>query len=79
MPSPHAPPSKKVSGEQSRVSWVYSQKVARTNEVVRSLAITSTSHTTVTCIRVSATCVSKLSLAPNGLNIARTVARVCAH
>ena len=28
------------SGEQSRISWVYSQKVVRTNEIARSVNIT---------------------------------------
>ena len=41
MPSPHAAPTgEKRSGEQSRISWAYSLKVVRTNEVVKSVIIT---------------------------------------
>ena len=39
MPSKCVPPSKKPYGEQSRISWAYSWKVVRTNEVVRSVII----------------------------------------
>ena len=41
MPHPHAPPDKKRSGEQSRISWAYSPKVVMTNEVARSVIITN--------------------------------------
>ena len=41
VPSPRVPPSKKRSGEQSwALSWTYSQKVVKTNEIGRSLIIT---------------------------------------
>ena len=40
MPSPYVPPGEKRSGEQSRISWAYSQKVVRTNEIARLLIIT---------------------------------------
>ena len=40
MPRPHAPPSKKRSGEQSPISWAYSQKGVRTNEITRWVIIT---------------------------------------
>ena len=35
MPSLHAPPGKKQSGEQSQISWAYSPKVVRTNAIAR--------------------------------------------
>ena len=40
VPSPRVPPGKKRSGERSRIPWAYSQKVVRTNEIVRSVIIT---------------------------------------
>ena len=40
--SPRAPHGEKQSGEQSLISWAYSQKVVRTNEIARSLIITCT-------------------------------------
>ena len=39
MPSPRSPPGEKQSGEQSRISWSFPQKVVRTNEIVRSVII----------------------------------------
>ena len=36
VPSPHAPPGEKLS----QISWAYSPKVVRTNEVARSVIIT---------------------------------------
>jgi len=38
--SPCVPPGEKRSGEQSRISWAYSPKQWKTNEIVRSLIIT---------------------------------------
>ena len=35
-----APPGEKWSGELSQISWAYSQKVVRTNEISRSVIIT---------------------------------------
>ena len=43
MPTPSVLPSEKRSGEQSQISWDYYPKVIRTNEIVRSVIITSTS------------------------------------
>ena len=40
MPNPLPPPSEKWSGEQSQISWDYSQKVVRTNEITRWIIIT---------------------------------------
>ena len=40
VPSPRAPPGEKRSGQQSRISWDYSPKVVRTNEIARSVVIT---------------------------------------
>ena len=40
MPSLRAPPGEKGSGERSRISWAYSQKVVMTNEIKRSVFIT---------------------------------------
>ena len=37
--SPHVLPSEKQSGEQSQISWAYSPKCWKTNEIVRSLII----------------------------------------
>ena len=37
--SPRAPPSKKRSGERSRISWAYYPKAVRTNEIARSVII----------------------------------------
>ena len=42
VPQLHVPPSKKRSGERSRISWAYSPKVVKTNEIARS----HTSHIT---------------------------------
>ena len=39
MPSLCVPPGEKRSGERSRISRAYSQKVVRTNEIVRLLII----------------------------------------
>ena len=42
------PPSERQSGEQSQISWAYSPKAVRTNEIVRSVIITyRTCFTTV--------------------------------
>ena len=38
--SPRAPPGEKRSGERSRISWAYSPKRWKTNEIARSLIIT---------------------------------------
>ena len=40
MPTPRVPPSEKRSGERSRISWAYSPKWWKTNEIARSLIIT---------------------------------------
>ena len=40
VPLLHVPPSKKRSGEQSRISWAYSPKVVKTNEIARLVIIT---------------------------------------
>ena len=40
VPTPRAPPGKKQSGEQSRISWTYSLKQWKTNEIARTLIIT---------------------------------------
>ena len=40
VPTPCAPLDEKWSGEQSRISWAYSPKRWKTNEIVRSLIIT---------------------------------------
>ena len=40
VPTPRAPPSEKRSGERSRISWAYSPKRWKTNEIVKSLIIT---------------------------------------
>ena len=40
VPTPRAPPGEKRSGEQSRISWAYSPKWWKTNEIARSLIIT---------------------------------------
>ena len=40
VPSPHTPPGKKWSSEQSVISWAYSPKVVKTNEIVRSVIVT---------------------------------------
>ena len=40
VPRLHTPPGEKRSGEQSRISWAYSPKVVRTNEIARSVIIT---------------------------------------
>ena len=53
VPTPRAPPGEKRSGEQSRISWAYSPKRWKTNEIARSLIITRTSLTTLISIRVS--------------------------
>ena len=47
VPSPRAPPGDKRSGEQSRISWAYSPKRWKSNEIARSLIITYTSLTTL--------------------------------
>ena len=39
VPRPRAPPGKKWSGEQSQISWAYSLKVVRTNEIARLVII----------------------------------------
>ena len=39
-PSPCAPPGEKQSGERNWISWAYSPKWWKTNEIVRSLIIT---------------------------------------
>ena len=39
MLSPRAPPGKKWSGEQCQISWAYSLKVVRTNEIARLVII----------------------------------------
>ena len=39
VPTPHAPPGEKWSGERSRISWAYSPKRWKTNEIARSLII----------------------------------------
>ena len=41
------PHGEKRSGKQSQISWAHSQKVVRTNEIVRSVILCSTSLTTV--------------------------------
>ena len=33
-------PGEKQSGERSRISWAYSSKVVRTNEIMRSVIVT---------------------------------------
>ena len=35
VPSPCASPGEKQFGERSQISWAYSPKVVRTNEIVR--------------------------------------------
>ena len=40
VPTPRAPPGEKRSGERSRISWAYSPKRWKTNEIARSLIIT---------------------------------------
>ena len=50
LPSPHAPPGEKWSGERGLISWACSQKVVRTNEIVRWWLFHSTSLTTVTFV-----------------------------
>ena len=40
VPSPCTPPSKKQSGERSRIAWVCSQEVVRTNEIARLVILT---------------------------------------
>ena len=41
VPTPRVPPGgEKRSGEQSRISWAYSPKQWKTNEIARSLIIT---------------------------------------
>ena len=40
VPTPCAPPGEKRSGEWSQISWAYSTKRWKTNEIVRSLIIT---------------------------------------
>jgi len=40
VPTPRAPPGEKRSGERSRISWAYSPKRWKTNEIARSLLIT---------------------------------------
>ena len=37
MPSLHAPPGKKQSGERNQISWAYCPKVVRTNTIARSV------------------------------------------
>ena len=37
--TPHGPPGEKQSGEQSQISWAYSPKRRKTNEIARSLII----------------------------------------
>ena len=40
VPTPRAPPGEKRSGERSRISWAFSSKRWKTNEIARSLIIT---------------------------------------
>ena len=40
MPTPHVPPGEKRSGERSQISWAYSPKRWKTNEIARLLIIT---------------------------------------
>ena len=40
VPTPRTPPGEKRSGERSRISWAYSPKWWKTNEIARSLIIT---------------------------------------
>ena len=40
LPTLHAPPGEKRSGKRSRISWTYSPKRWKTNEIARSLIIT---------------------------------------
>ena len=46
VPSPRVPLGEKWSGEQSQISWAYTPKVVRTNEIVR-LAYIALFFTTV--------------------------------
>ena len=46
VPSPHVLLGEKWSGEQSQISWAYTPKVVRTNEIVR-LAYIALFFTTV--------------------------------
>ena len=40
VPTPRTPPGEKRSGERSQISWAYSPKRWKTNEIARSLIIT---------------------------------------
>ena len=44
-PALFAPLGEKLSGEQNQISWAYSQKVVRTNEIVRLAIISLTTIT----------------------------------
>ena len=48
----HMAPGEKQSGEQSHISWAYSPKVVRTNEIARSVIITCVRSTSLTTVKI---------------------------